>query len=112
LTLTLESGGIPETTEVTAVTSLISTQNATVGTVIDNRRIVELPLNGRHFLALIATSPNVSSGFAGAVQAGDRQGGSRANQQDSVAGQRREFNYFALDGVNNTDVNFNTYILL
>ena len=112
ITLTLEIGGITETTEVTAVTSLISTQNATVGTVIDNRRIVELPLNGRNFLALIATSPNVSAGFAGAGQAGDRQGGSRANQQYSVAGQRREFNYFTLDGVNNTDVNFNTYILL
>src|SRR4029453_7097085 len=83
-----------------------------VGTVIDNRRIVELPLNGRNFLALIATSPNVSSGFAGAGQAGDRQGGSRANQQYSVAGQRREFNYFTLDGVDNTDVNFNTYIFL
>src|SRR5688572_777208 len=112
VTLTLEIGGITETTEVTAVTSLISTENATVGTVIDNRRIVELPLNGRNFLALIATSPNVSAGFAGPGQANDRQGGSRANQQYSVAGQRREFNYFTLDGVNNTDVNFNTYILL
>ena len=112
VTLTLEIGGITETTEVTAVTSLISTENATVGTVIDNRRIVELPLNGRNFLALIATSPNVSAGFAGPGQANDRQGGSRANQQYSVAGQRQEFNYFSLDGVNNTDVNFNTYILL
>jgi Carboxypeptidase regulatory-like domain len=56
VTLTLEIGGITETTEVTAVTSLISTENATVGTVIDNRRIVELPLNGRNFLG---SSPQV-----------------------------------------------------
>jgi hypothetical protein len=27
-----------------------------------------------------------------------------------VSGQRREFNYYTLDGVDNTDVNFNTYI--
>jgi hypothetical protein len=80
--------------------------------VIENRRIVELPLNGRNYLSLIALSPNVSAGFAGAGQAGDRQGGSRANQQISISGQRREFNYYTLDGVDNTDVNFNTYIFL
>ena len=110
--LSLEIGGMTETTEVTAVTSLITTENATVGTVIENRRIVELPLNGRNYLSLIALSPNVSAGFAGAGQAGDRQGGSRANQQISISGQRREFNYYTLDGVDNTDVNFNTYIFL
>ena len=48
----------------------------------------------------------------GAGQSGDRQGGTRANQQLSISGQRREFNYYTLDGVDNTDVNFNTYIFL
>ena len=52
------------------------------------------------------------SEFAGAGQAGDRQGGSRANQNFSISGQRREYNYYTLDGTDNTDVNFNTYILL
>ena len=107
-----KSARSPRTTEVTAVTPLITTENATVGTVIENRRIVELPLNGRNYLSLIALSPNVSAGFAGAGQAGDRQGGSRANQQISISGQRREFNYYTLDGMDNTDVNFNTYIFL
>ena len=109
---TLAVGALTETTEVSAASTLISTSNATVGTVIENRRIVELPLNGRNYLSLIALSPNVSAGFAGAGQAGDRQGGSRANQQISISGQRREFNYYTLDGVDNTDVNFNTYIFL
>jgi hypothetical protein len=109
---TMEIGTLAETTEVTGVAPLITTENATVGTVIENRRIVELPLNGRNFLSLVALSPNVSAEFAGAGQAGDRQGGSRANQQLSISGQRREFNYYTLDGTDNTDVNFNTYILL
>ena len=108
----LELGTLTETTEVIAATTLIATSNATVGTVIENRRIVELPLNGRNYLSLIALSPNVSAGFAGPGQAGDRQGGSRASQQISISGQRREFNYYTLDGVDNTDVNFNTYIFL
>ena len=105
-------GTLSETTEVTGVAPLITTENATVGTVIENRRIVELPLNGRNFLSLVALSPNVSAEFAGAGQAGDRQGGSRSRQQLSISGQRREFNYYTLDGTDNTDVNFNTYILL
>jgi hypothetical protein len=63
-------------------------------------------------LQLVALSPNVSAEFAGPGQAGDRQGGTRANQQLSISGQRREFNNYTLDGVDNTDVNFNTYIFL
>src|SRR5262249_39565149 len=60
---------------------LFETATATVGTVIENRRIVELPLNGRNYLPLVALSPNVSADFAGPGQAGDRQGGTRSNQQ-------------------------------
>ena len=109
---TLELGTISEMATVTGVSPLVETTNATIGTVIENRRIVELPLNGRNYLQLVALSPNVSAEFAGAGQSGDRQGGTRANQQLSISGQRREFNYYTLDGVDNTDVNFNTYIFL
>src|SRR5207247_1941960 len=109
---TLELGTISEMATVTGVSPLVETSNATVGTVIENRRIVELPLNGRNYLQLVALSPNVSADFAGAGQSGDRQGGTRSTQQLSISGQRREFNYYTLDGVDNTDVNFNTYIFL
>lgn len=109
---TLELGVLNETATVTGVSPLVETSNATIGTVIENRRIVELPLNGRNYLSLVALSPNVSAEFAGAGQSGTRQGGTRANQQLSISGQRREFNYYTLDGIDNTDVNFNTYIFL
>src|SRR5439155_22000594 len=109
---TLELGTLAEVATVTAVSPLVETANATIGTVIENRRIVELPLNGRNYLQLVALRPNVSAEFAGAGQAGSRQGGTRANQQLSISGQRREFNNYTLDGVDNTDVNFNTYIFL
>jgi hypothetical protein len=109
---TLELATLNETATVTGVSPLVETANATIGTVIENRRIVELPLNGRNYLQLVALSPNVSAEFADAGQAGARQGGTRANQQLSISGQRREFNFYTLDGVDNTDVNFNTYIFL
>jgi len=108
----LRVGAVAEAVEVQGGAPLLATENATVGTVIDNQRIVELPLNGRNFLQLVALSPNVNATFADGGAATSRQGGDRGNQNFSVGGQRREFNYYTLDGVANTDVDFNTYAFL
>ena len=108
----MEVGEVTQTIEVSGGGALLTTENATVGTVIENKRIVDLPLNGRNFLQLVAVSPNVSFGFQSAGQAGSRQGGTRSTQNISLAGQRAQFNRFTLDGIENTDVNFNTYIIL
>ncbi len=108
----LKVGSVTEAVEVSGGAPLLTTENATVGTVIDNQRIVELPLNGRNFIQLVALSPNVNASFADGGAATSRQGGDRASQNFSVAGQRREFNYYTLDGIVNTDVDFNTYSFL
>src|SRR6516162_5984632 len=59
----LQVGQISEVIEVTGGTPLLTTESATVGSVIENRRIVELPLNGRNFLQMVSLSPNVSFNF-------------------------------------------------
>jgi len=109
----LQIGEVKQTVEVAGGGPLLTTESATVGTVIDNNRIVGLPLNGRSFTQLIALSPNVAANFVNnGGQASARQGGDRAAQEISVAGSRREYMNFTLDGVQNTDPNFNTYALL
>src|ERR1700686_5818244 len=109
----LQIGAVTQTVEVSGGAPLLNTETATVGTVIDNNRIVNLPLNGRSFTQLIALTPNVAyNSVANGGQASSRQGGDRTTQEIFVAGARREYMNFTLDGVQNTDPGFNTYAVL
>src|SRR6202051_3147019 len=112
LDLTLQVGQVSESIEVSATADLLQSENATVGTVVETKSITELPLNGREYLNLVTLAPNVSNLAPPAGQAQSRQGGDRANQSISAGGNRIVYDYFTLDGVVNTDPNFNTYIVL
>jgi hypothetical protein len=109
---TLSVGQAAQTVEVNASAQLLSTEDATVGTVIEQKRISELPLNGRNFFSLVALSPNVTFGFTPAQQASSRLGGSRSTLTMALSGARATWENYTLDGVTNTDVDFNTFIML
>src|SRR5260370_21420929 len=74
----LSLGQTSNTVEVNASGALLSTENATVGTVIEEKRISALPLNGRNFFSLVAFAPNVAFGFLPAHHASVRLGCSRS----------------------------------
>ncbi len=86
----LEIGTVSEQIEVTADAVQLNTIDASRGQVIENQRIVDMPLNGRNYNQLALLS-------AGAIQPppGSRFGGF------SVGGQRVTQNNFVLDGVDN-----------
>jgi len=109
---TLSIGQATQAIEVAGAAQLLTTENATVGTVIGQKSIEDLPLNGRNFLQLVALSPNVSYGFMAPNNEQRRQGGTRTDQNISIAGMRGTWNNYTLDGIANTDVNFNLYIQL
>jgi hypothetical protein len=56
--VTLELGGVAETVDVAA--PLADSQTSSLGQIIDNKRIVEMPLNGRNPLELSRLAPGVS----------------------------------------------------
>ena len=56
----LQVGQLVETVEVVAETPLMQTENAALGEVISQERIINLPLNGRRFLDLAALTPGVT----------------------------------------------------
>lgn len=111
LNFSLNVGAVSEKMEVAATAPLLSPEDSTIGQVIDNKRVLELPLNGRNFLQLTALTPgvNTDSSIGGAP---GFQGGQRSRQSITIAGQRNTFNHYTLDGVENTDPNFNSYIML
>ena len=112
LDFTLEVGQVTESIEVSASAQMLQAENVSLGTVIENKGVTELPLNGRNYLGLVALAANTNTLSANSGQAGGRQGGDRAAQSISSGGNRIMFDYFTLDGVSNTDPDFSTYVVL
>ncbi len=92
--LTLTVGQVMESVNVSAAVSLVESDSSQRGQVIEEKKIVELPLNGRNYsdLALLSTGVRRS---AYAVANPPREGAFNVN------GQRSTFNNFLLDGVDN-----------
>jgi Carboxypeptidase regulatory-like domain/TonB dependent receptor len=109
--LMLQVGAVTETVEVQALGALLQSENASLGTVIEHAQLAELPLlNGRNYLGLVGLASNVNTQSPSSGQAGSRLGGERASESIAVGGQRIMFDYYTLDGVVNTDPDFNTYV--
>ena len=65
INVTLSVGSVSEQVTVTANTALVETKNTGVGQVIDNQRVLEMPLNGRQATELIFLSGLATSAPAG-----------------------------------------------
>lgn len=101
LDFVLSPGSVTESISVTATAPLVDSSSATVGTVIENRRVSELPLNGRNALALVMLTPGVKSN-AGPTQSGFGDRGT-ALSSISINGGPSGMNNLMLDGGNNVD---------
>lgn len=108
----LQVGNVAEVIEVTGGAPVLQTETTELGTVIEHKRILELPLNGRNYLQLASLIPGATTNGPSSSQGQQRMGGDRNKFALNVAGQRVHFNHYSLDGVENTDPNFNTYLML
>jgi hypothetical protein len=89
LDTSLAVGAASEVVEVTSETTLLQTESASLGQVVEQRKANELPLNGRNIFNLITISPaSVAQGGSGGSPVGQNPfswgnyqiGGSFANQ--------------------------------
>src|SRR5262245_35222522 len=106
LDFTLDVGGPTEEIRVTANVPLLQTGTAEISDVIDNQQVVQLPLNGRNFLALAQLSDAVVIPPGGTRGEALQQAGPLPN----VGGQRSGHNIYLLDGVKVTDELFNNLV--
>ena len=103
----LEVGQITEvvTSEDDDGAPLARTETAEAGEVIENKRIVDLPLNGRLYLQLAQLTPGVVENARGGF---GQQLAGISGPRITVMGARESDNQFTLDGVGFTDRFYNT----
>jgi hypothetical protein len=109
--VTLEIGGIEETTTVTAEAPLLRTDSSEVGTVIEERAIKELPLNGRNFATLVYLTPGITPGQANENLSGASTFNPRGASNFNALGHQANANGWLIDGIDNNEYTFNTVII-
>src|SRR5690606_8326614 len=90
LDLTLELGQATEQVTITADAALLQSTESSRGQVVDNKKIVDLPLNGRDYLQLALLTAGTNVPPPGARFAGFSASGFRVSQ-----------NNYLLDGMDN-----------
>lgn len=86
LDLRLDLGSVADSIEVTATAPILNRERATVGQVIENKQIVDMPLNGRNFLQLGLLVPGASENPG-------------AQSQFSISGMRGNMTSTLFDGM-------------
>lgn len=94
VTARLQVGQITEVITVEGAVARVDTESATISEIVDERRITELPLNGRNPIELVKLVPGVNNGPGGVIS----QFGAF-----SVNGSRAISNHYMLDGGDNND---------
>ncbi|MGH9661125.1 MAG: carboxypeptidase regulatory-like domain-containing protein, partial [Bryobacteraceae bacterium] len=102
LNVSLEVGAVTETVNVAGAAVQVDTSTSTLSGVVDNSRILEMPLNGRDVARLSAMVPGTVVASVSAETGKSVPGAVRI----SANGSRDRSVFFRLDGATNTDTYF------
>ena len=97
-------GQTSENVKVEASAILMQTENASVGTVIDSAKVVDLPLNGRSFVQLALLTPGVNPGTPGSITVRRNRGSLGQSVGMAANGARDTQNRFYYDGIESMDL--------
>ena len=104
--LSLELGKVSETVQVTAQAPLLQSEASSIGTVVSEKLVNQLPLNGRNFIQLATLSPGVNGvGFSagGTIMSGTRPDDRRPGTEIFSNGNREGSNNFLYDGIDDNE---------
>ncbi|HKP80447.1 MAG TPA: carboxypeptidase regulatory-like domain-containing protein, partial [Pyrinomonadaceae bacterium] len=112
--LDLQVGQVTETVTVTSEAAPVELRSGEVSSLITEKQVTELPLNGRNYAQLALMVPGVSpvtqAGAGGAFAT--RGTGLNSGVDMSVNGNQSNSNLWTVDGVNNMDVGSNRTLLV
>jgi hypothetical protein len=111
INITLEIGQTEQSVEVQAVATQVEAATSELGSVVNTKQVLDLPLNGRNFTQLLSLTPGAvpisvsqnSSGYGAAETAGS------AFAFPAINGQTNRSNFFMLDGINDQGAVTSTY---
>jgi carboxypeptidase family protein len=96
--LTLDVGTVTEAVEVLANSVQVQTENTQLGDVIDSKKMLALPLNGRSYIDLLGLQAGVAPGTSESIQQDRPVSGAMNAGNISVNGQRETANAFLVNG--------------
>lgn len=101
--VTMQIGSVAESVEVTASAAMVETKENSISQVVEQRRIIELPLNGRNLTQLLTLTGGGSTAPAGDLTGSKNMQGSNGSGTFSVAGSQANGVSYLLDGGDNND---------
>lgn len=102
----LQVGEVTQSVTITGEAAQVETTTATVTNLVDERRVLEIPLNNRDLTQLAFQNALVLRTPTGAPGTRNASGGT--GDHLSVAGMRGNMNTYLLDGVSNADISGNS----
>ena len=107
----MEVGQIGQSVEVTARTPALQSDSSSVGTLVNERAVQDLPLNGRNFVRLATLAAGANEGTTNGLATGNRPDDRRRNSSFQVNGQSDNRNNFLIDGMDNNERFIGTIIV-
>src|SRR5450432_3787605 len=101
--VTLQIGSVSESVEVVANAAMVETRDNSLSQVIDTKRVVDLPLNGRNPTQLLLLTQGTSTAPAGDLTGSKNIQGSNGSGTFSIAGGQADGANYLLDGGDNND---------
>jgi hypothetical protein len=96
--VTLDVGGVSEKVEIEANAVQVQTESTQLGDVIDSKKMLALPLNGRSYIDLLGLQAGVAPATAETIQQDRPVSGALNPGNISVNGQRETANAFLVNG--------------
>jgi hypothetical protein len=97
----LEIGQMAESIIVEGVAPALQSDSSTVGTVVSQQAVQDLPMNGRNFIAVVRLAPGASEGSSTALDSGNRPDDRRPGSTLVVGSGIK--NSFLVDAMDNND---------